>query len=467
MQKSVLIKILRTCTKKEYRDLHKWLASPMHNQRKDVARLFGYIMDDNHLYNDSFLEKEAAYKWVFPKEPFDDAKMRQTMHFTTKCVEEFLIYQELLDDPVNARIALAKTLRKRKLSKPFEKQLRETQKVQKNQAFRNGQFLRNEYFIQQEQYYYFSGINRLEFNLQEMADALDSMYIADKLRQSCLMLANVYKKQEYEIGMLDDVLNVVKTKDFLNIPAIAIYYYSYMAQTNKEDESHFLNLKHELTEYGQLFPVSEIRDIYLLAINYCIGRINAGIPQYLREAFELFREGLEQKFLLDEGALSRYTFINVVTIGTNLKEFDWIEFFISDYQKYIEEKYRENIVSYSLGRLHFFRKEYDKAMRLFSQVEYDDILMNLNAKVMQIQMFYEQEELDVLESLLESMRTYLVRKKVIGYHRSNYKNIIRYTKKLIKANPFSKTQRGKLQKEIEEATPLTEKKWLLEKLKNL
>jgi len=467
MQKSVLIKILRTCSKKEFRDLHKWLASPMHNQRKDVARLFGYIMEDNHLYNDSFLEKEAAYKWVFPKEVFDDAKMRQTMHFTTKCVEEFLIYRELLDDPVNARIALAKTLRKRKLSKPFEKQLRETQKVQKSQDFRNGQFLRNEYFIQQEQYYYFSGINRLEFNLQEMADALDSMYIADKLRQSCLMLANVYKKQEYEIGMLDDVLKVVKTKDFLNIPAIAIYYYSYMAQTNKEDESHFLNLKHELTEHGQLFPDSEIRDIYLLAINYCIGRINAGIPQYLREAFELFREGLEQKFLLDEGALSRYTFINVVTIGTNLKEFDWIEFFISDYQKYIEEKYRENIVSYSLGRLHFFRKEYDKAMRLFSQVEYDDILMNLNAKVMQVQMFYEQEELDVLESLLESMRTYLVRKKVIGYHRSNYKNLIRFTKKLIKVNPFSKTQKDKLKTEVEEATPLTEKKWLLEKLENL
>ncbi len=467
MQKSLLIKILKTCTKKEFRDLSKWIASPMHNQRKDIAKLFEYLMEDSHLYNDNFLEKEAVYKWIYGKGVYDDAKMRQTMYFTTKCIEEYLIYKELRESDIVAKTALVKAYRKRKLEKAFQKSLREVQVLQKKQLYRNAQFLRNEYLIQQEQYYYFSGINRLEFNLQEMADALDSMYIADKLRQSCLMLANVYKKQDYEIGMLNDVLKAVKTKDFLNHPAIAMYYFSFMAQTEKEDESHFLNLKHEITENGHLLPKSEIRDIYLLALNYCIGRINAGMPHYLRESFELYRQGLEQKVLLDGNVLSRYTFINVVTIGTNLGELDWIDFFIDDYQKYIENKYRENIISYSLGRLHFFRKEFDQALTFFSQVEYDDILMNLNAKVMQIQMFYEQDEFDVLESLLESMRTYLVRKKVIGYHRSNYKNIIRLAKKLVKVNPFSESQRIKLKKEIEEASPLTEKKWLLEKLENL
>lgn len=469
MKKSLLIKILRTCTKKEHRDLQKWIISPMHNLRKDVARLFGYLMEDNHLYNDSFLEKEAVFKWIFGKVPYDDAKMRQTMYFTTKCLEEFLIYNALRKDEVRARMTLGNVYRKRKLDKAFQKNLKETKKLQKQQDYRNMQYLYNEYFIQQEQYYYLSGVKRLELNLQQMSDALDVTYIADKLRQSCLMLAHqsVYKKEEYEIGMMDDVLKAVQTKDFLNYPAIAIYYYSYMAQTNKEDESYFLNLKHEISEHGHLFLKSEIRDIYLLAINYCVAKINASLPHYFREVFELYRQGLEQKILLDEGALSRYTFINVVTIGTNLSEFDWLEFFINDYQQYLEEKYRENAVSYSLGRLYFFKKEYDESMKHFSQVEYDDILMNLNAKIMQIQMFYERDELDVLESLLESVRTYLVRKKVIGYHRANYKNIIRLTKKLVKINPFSKAQRNKLRKEIEEADPLTKKKWLLEMLEEL
>jgi len=469
MQKSLLIKILRTCSKKEFRDLHKWLNSPMHNQRNDVVHLYKYLMEDGHLYNDNFLAKETAYKWIFPKSVYDDAKMRQTMYFTTKCLEEFLIYNTLREDEVRAKTTLGNIYRKRKLDKPFQKNIRETEKLQREQKYRNGHYLRNEYSLQQEKYYYLSGIKRLELNLQQMSDTLDATYIADKLRQSCLMLAHqaVYKKQDYDIAMLDDILTVVKTKDFLNYPAIAIYYYSYMAQTEQEDESHFLNLRNEITENGHFFPKSEIRDIYLLAINYCVGRSNAGMPHYLRELFNLYRYGLEQKVLMDEGVLSRYTFINIVTNATILKEFDWIASFIREYKKYLEAKYQDNIVSYSQGKLHFAKKEYDKAMRLFNQVEYDDILINLNAKVMQIQMFFEQEEFDVLESFLESTRTYLMRKKVIAYHRSTFKNFLRFTKKLVKVNPFSQTQCMKLKKEIEAAAPLTEKKWLLQKLEGL
>lgn len=469
MQKSSLVGILRTFTKKEFRELRKWIISPMHNQRKDVAKLIGYLMEDGHLYNDSFLKKEAIYKWIYGKEPFNDAKIRQTIYFTTNCVEEFLIYRELMDDRIKVKTALSRVFRNRKLDKPFQKNLKETQKLQKGQIYRNGQFFHNEYNIQWEKYHYLTGFQRMGLELNDISNALDVMYLADKLRLSCFILAHqsVYKKEEYQIEMLEELLEVIKTKNFLDYPAIAIYYYGYMAQIEKDDESHFYNLKKEIIENGHLFPTSEMQNIYLMALNYCIAKINASIRHYLREAFELYKQGLEQRFLMDEGILSRYTFINVVTNATILKEYDWIESFIEEYNHYLEDKYRDNIVSYSKGRLHFERKEYDKALLLFSQVEYDDILINLNAKVMQLQMFYEQDELDVLESLLESMRTYLVRKKVIGYHRDNYKNIIRLTKKLVKVNPFSTAQKSKLQKEIEASSPLTEKKWLLEKLAEL
>ena len=422
-----------------------------------------------HLYNEEFLKKEVAYRWVFGKEQFDDAKMRQTMFFTTKCVEEYLIYQELHLDAIRAHTALANVYRKRKLPKLFQKNMRLTQKEQRNQDYRNGEFLNNEYQIRQEEYRFLSGQKRtVALNLQEMSNALDSTYLADKLRQSCLMLAHqsVYTA-EYEIGMLDEVLQYVETRNFLDIPAISIYYYSYKAITEQDDESYFRNLRNEISERGHLFPKSEIRDIYLLAINYCIRQINVGKDEYIRESFELYREGLEQKILLDEGVLSRHTFTNVVTNGTRLKEFKWTENFINEYKAYLEDQYRENNVHYSLARLNFEKGDYETAMKLFSQMEYDDIFMNLNAKLMQFKMFYEQDELDVLESLLESMRNYLVRKKVIGYHKSNYKNIIRFTKKLLKINPYSEIQKKKLQKEIEDANPLAERKWLLKQLKDL
>ncbi len=125
------------------------------------------------------------------------------------------------------------------------------------------------------------------------------------------------------------------------------------------------------------------------------------------------------------------------------------------------------MVHFCLARLHFEKGEYDTAMRLLQQVEYDDILMNLNAKTMLLKMYYEQEELSALESLLESFRIYIQRKKMIGYHSSNYKNILRFTRKLIKINPYSRKQKDKLKMEIEAAKPLSEREWLLGRLEAL
>jgi len=70
-------------------------------------------------------------------------------------------------------------------------------------------------------------------------------------------------------------------------------------------------------------------------------------------------------------------------------------------------------------------------------------------------------------AILGSMRTYINRKKVLGYHKTTFTNLIRLTKKLIRINPFDAKQREKLRAEILSTNPLTEREWLLEQLKKL
>ena len=196
--------------------------------------------------------------------------------------------------------------------------------------------------------------------------------------------------------------------------------------------------------------------------------MNAGTPSFIREAFEMYRLGFEKEILIENKQLTRATFHNVVSIALKLKEYDWVQNFINDYQQYLKEEHREGFVYYSMARLHYEEKDYDKAMKLLVQeVHYDDIIINLSAKTLLAKMYYEQDEFDVLESLLESMRTYIQRKKVLVYHKNNYKNIIKYTKRLLKVTPYSSTKKEKLRNEIATATPLTEKEWLLYQLDNL
>ena len=469
MQNSHLITILRTFSKKDFRDLRKWLSSPMHNQREDVIGMFEYLTANGRIDNEKQLRKEKVFQKIFPKEPYDDSKIRQTMHFLFKSVEEFLIYQELREDQVRSKMALASVYRKRKLDKAFQKTIKGVKELQEKVVFRNEHFLRNEYLLQQEQYTYLENQKRnISMNLQEVSDSLDTTYFADKLRQSCLMLAHqkVYKA-EYQIGLLKEVLEYVEKRSFLEIPAISIYYYGYRALTSEDNEHFFKSLREAIDQHGHLFPKSEIRDIYLMAINYCIGRANSGGETYIREAFELFRLGFDNKALIENGLVSRFSFRNAVGAGLKLKEYDWVDRFIHEFKQYLEKKYQESFFLHSLARLQFERKDYDQAMKLLVQTDFDDILVNLNAKTMLFKMYYELDEHDALESLLESMRTYILRKNLMGYHKTNYQNIIKCTKRLVRVTPYNTQQKEKLRDEIQAMKPLTEKEWLLEQLETV
>jgi hypothetical protein len=59
------------------------------------------------------------------------------------------------------------------------------------------------------------------------------------------------------------------------------------------------------------------------------------------------------------------------------------------------------------------------------------------------------------------MHNYITRKRVIGYHRANYLNIIRYATRLLSLNFSSKTEVEKLRAAVMAEEHLSEKEWLL------
>jgi hypothetical protein len=468
MEKSRLILLFNTFTKKEIRDLRKWLHSPAHNQRQDVILLFEHLSKNQTDDVESSDAKTAAFQAIFPSESFDDARLRQVMHFFFKAIEEFLIYQELRADEVRSLTALARVYRKRKLDKLFHTAIQSAQEANLAYPFRNENFQRNEFLIQLEELAFTEGKRRtVKMNLQEVVNALEVTFLADKLRYSCLMLAHqsVYKT-DYDLGLLELVLRYVEERQLLHIPAIAVYYYGYRTNTEKQETHFFQNLKEQVLLHENLFPAGELRDIYLMTINYLISRMNAGDTSISPELFEFYKKGLERGVLFENEVLSRFTFRNIVSLGLKLGEFAWVEQFILSYRSKLEPQHQESIGHFSMANLAFEKKDYATAMRQLMQVEYDDLLMNLNAKRMLIKMFYEEEEIDSLESLLDSLRTYLQRKKVMGYHKSNITNFIRLTKRLLKVNPYEKKMLEDVRRDILDSTPMsgTDREWLLQRL---
>ena len=245
---------------------------------------------------------------------------------------------------------------------------------------------------------------------------------------------------------------------------MAIYHQAYKALSEPEQEQAFEELLILIEDHWQKFPPDEAMDIYLLAINYCIRQLNRGHRIYIRKAFDLYRKGLERKVLLDHGVISKFTYKNVLMLAIGLQEWDWAEAFLEQYKNHLPLKERENIYRYNLAIFYFRKPDYDKAMPLLQQVTFQDVLYNLNARTMLLQIYYELEEFDALDSLLDSFRAFIRRHKELGYHKENYTNLISFVRQMRSLPPNAHKEKQQLKNEIEATASLAEKRWLLRQL---
>jgi hypothetical protein len=469
MQKSVLIEIVQALQKKEVREIQKWLQSPAHNQRDDVQRLFDYLTQKPSKADikDDFLDKEHAWKVVFPGKPYDDAYMRQVMYFLLKVIEEYLAFTEFSNNKVQFNLYLTRIYRERKLEKASKQAYRISTETLENQPLRDGYYLLQRFMLQKEYGQWTNVIANAAPNLQETSDALERLFLAEKINLALTMLAHktVNQAANYDQGMLDFVLNYTKERNLLDEPAIGLYYYAFMAVSHQEEESYFAKLELLIQEHMPRFMQYELRTLYIAALNYCVVKINQGQDQYSRRAFELYRKGLEKHILIENNTIPRYTFGNAVGAAVRIGEFDWAEKFVHDFQGFLNEKERNSMANFNLARIYYAKGDYNRSQTLLTQFDYDYMFFNIIAKTMLLKIYYEKDEFDAFESLLESMRIYLQRKEALDQARKvAYTNMISLMKKLLNLNPYSKAQKAKLHEQVIATNPLMEREWLLKQL---
>ncbi|MCC6459250.1 MAG: hypothetical protein IT260_02190 [Saprospiraceae bacterium] len=465
MENSRLLKLLRSFSPEELRGLKKFVQSPYFNQRREVVALFEWL--EKPLKTERPVpDKEVAFRAVFGDLPFDDHRIRMAMSFLFQLSTQFLSIQDFQADAPAAKLRLAALLRQRKLHDQAEQQRIDSAAELLRRPLRNADFHQQHYQFLLEKY---SAEVALRPNgplpLQELSDQLDRAFLSRKLWQSCFMLSHqtVYNTR-YEFGLLDAALEHLAGAKALEDPCVALYFHCYNALANPREETHFKAFKRLLLQHSHLFPDNERRDLYVLAINFCIRQYNTGNPEYLSEQFDFYREGLAKKYFLTDGVLSRYTYQNAATIGLVMHELEWVESFIHEYRAHLPEPHRESLFSFNMARLEYKRQHLDQALQLLQKAEYKDLMLSLAAKTLQLKIYFEMDAFDLLESHLQALQTFIRRKSALGYHRENYLNTIHFTRKLLETDLSDKAGRAALRAEIEATKAVATKEWLLEQV---
>ncbi len=465
MEKSLLWEALEQLTPPERKRFTAFVHSPYFNSQPQVAtffdRLAAQTWEKGRLQN-----KEALHQQLYPGRPYDDHRVRLLMSKLLKLLEGFWQVECLEPQHPWARVS---AYRKRSLPRHFRRAVRQARERLEQQPGRSDTYYFNQYLLSAETYRHLAQQKRAHpLNLEETALQLDAFYSIAKLRQACLAKSHqmVYPA-EYQLGLVEDLVDYLSESPLREAPAVAAYYHGYHFLYEKERQAYHFQQYLALIDgaAAQVFPDEERQDLFLLALNFCTRQYNQGSRGYLNAQLRLYQIGLEQKFLLQNGQLSRFTYRNITTLGLILEAYDWVEQFLEAYRLYLPPGEQESMYALCAARLHYAKGAFDKALDSLQQAHFTEPLLQLSARTVVLKIFYETGAYDALESQLSALSKFIRRKKTLSYHRANYKNMLYYIQQLLELTPFDKKAKNKLAKQIETCPNVAERAWLQQQLK--
>jgi len=466
MTSSLLLRTLRKLPAKERRGLAEFVRCGCFNRRDDVTRLCAYLIEELGKPKPGAFEAERLFEAACPGQQFDARHLRHVMSYLLGVVRQYLAWSEWNNDTAEQQRYLVQALRNRGLDQLFEKEWKRADNTSEDSPVRDARYHFRRYQLQQENLERAASQGRsARFSLQPLPDALTAFYVAEMLRHACAgLMHQAVAGQTYRADLLNAILKTVEQDAILQTPAVAVYFQAYRMLRSPDAAEPFEALKMLLTEHENRFSKEEMRGLYLMAINGCIRRMNAGQRHYIREAFDLYRAALERDFLMENGRLSGFTYKNIIRVGAALGEHDWTETFLETCREQLHPGERDNLYRYNLAYLRFQQRDYARAMPLLQQTELEDPLNNLDARRMLLRSYFELGEWDALESLLQSFSAYLRRQKSLGYHRTTNAMLLTFTKKLLELNRTDTAAVAALRSEIEATPDVAERAWLLEQV---
>ena len=470
MKSTKIYTILSSFDRIEQNRLRKYLKSPYFNKNQTIRKYFELLIKNINAVKPKEPVKEQFWTKLFPNEPYDDMRFRKLNSDLLRLVEGFLAQQIYEENPLHKATYLIEAVGKMKLEKLYNSTMKTARRLSDLQLYKPGSYYFYQYLIEKNYYQLKqSTLDRSgKSNVEDIINNLDRFYLSEKMRYYLeTKMRETVLSHEYKILFIDEILSHLQKYSYDEIPPISVFYQLFLTLNNAEDESHFFKLKKIIRKNIELFPLEEAKEIYTLAINYCIKKINKGKRSFLEEFLEL-NEDMLKRDILEEGELSPWKFRNIVTVALRTGQYEWTENFIEVYKNKLAPEYRDNAVTFNTAVLLFYQEKYEKVIAKLQFVEYDDFTYNLNSKAMLLQSYFELDEQEPLYSLMESFRTFLSRKKNIPADRKkSFSDLIRFVKKLSKILPGDQKAITKLKTEVNTTKGIASEKWLHEKIAEL
>ena len=475
MRDTKFIRLLRVFSAKELAEFDDFVRSPFFNKSALVSTLWQFTLGFAPDFNHSDLTHTAAYAALFPEKSVENdvtSKVNKIVSKLFQLAEKYIVYQrkngshaDREDLSWQQELAILQFYNERHLTSFFENTLKVTEKLQRDFTARNAYFYYRQFRLNLEISNYQSykaddGTGDVGF--QATHDALDAFYLCAKIEQLCLMQNRERTtKFPYNYAMRDVLLSYLPTSEYYENPTIRLWYSALTLLNNPDSEAHYTALKRLLTLDSALLTPSEARNLYTYLENTArqVSRGNRAV--FFNSLFELYKIQLEKAVIYIDNNLHPQVFYNIFAVANALREHDWLKIFLKEHQYRILPEYakKDDVFSLCSAILSFNACNFEETLDFLNNIQVENINFKIIERRVRLKTYYELQEWDLLESLINSFRKFLTdcKAKLPETALQPQRDFIRvlsclYKKEVTKIN-------------LEEVAQLPDYEWILQKIK--
>ena len=479
------LRLLRTFDRSDKLQFRRFIRSPFHNSKTQLAEVFDALKKLNPDFADSGLDRERLFYTVLPDQSFDSTTVSRWLSELGQLIEAYFVVRRATTRDLIRETLLTEALQERNIYDLFCKQLTKAQTLLDNQSIRDDQyglhcFLLNNAHFNHPQFRgdHAAGIQILE----DLTRDLDNYYLYHKFKIEC---ERMNRERIYRTSGLPDVttslLTYAERVPTVLLPTVQLYAKLLHLHRQPDDEERFAEVIEQFKVHiNQYRPIEQFCLLNFLT-NHCYRLFYRGKLFYKTVIFDLFKFGLEQGCLLPNGLISESMYTNIVVVGLANGAMDWTERFAQTYRSYLPDVQRADVYQYAWAKILHASRRIAEAQDALRDLNYQSWDYKLRARSLHAQIMYEAatdpDDRNVYENLPEFLRQfdkwirYQVKSEVLSEEKKQaYLNYIRLLRRLYEVQeikPVDPVAIQALTTEIEQTTPLALKNYIKKQVHRL
>ena len=445
MNNLTVFEYLNNLSKSEFKRFELFLKSPYFNNYKTIILLFQYLKTKYPYIKRENVTPSSISLIVYGEENVNNVKIRKLISDFKKLFEKFL-HHEFINRRTLTNADYLDFLNKKEMHELYSMNLNEASLLLEKTIVKD-----NNYYLNKFQLYRTSSLYKFNYKhssdfkqFNESLNNLDYHFIFLKLSSFITIYfikISINWKPGFNNNFSNEIMEFIRArKKYFSTHHHFIYaLYLMVEMFSTMDDKYYDTLKRYYENHKEKFRGMLISEYYTYMSSFLRLKIlfsKTDSSKYRQKLYNIYTQIFDSKnkynYLFISGRLEGSLFIQVVTVYLGVGDFERAVKFIGSYKKHLHIEIRDNAYNYALGVYYYYLNDLRTAVTYYNKISNKDPMYRYSRKVALIKLYYELNELFLMETEMKNLYQFSYR------YKGNFKNgemipiLLKYFRMLIK-----------------------------------